>query len=98
MSSKTHRLIQTVPKSLERIYISLNQIALFRGVVNNNKVKYIYNQPYYKAIFILVEDRLDYTNCSVFHGFIYSRVHFNLFFNYQYQLIFDKCISIELDF
>ena len=81
-----------IPKQLRTVLIDLNIIDLFKMNVNDRNVRNIPGYlKFYKSLFIIIKNQLDFVDCELQLNYSKRRIHLNLLDSDQIKTFISIC-------
>ena len=78
------------------IYIQYDNIMLLEHFVNKRLIQKNGLNFFYKALFIVIKNDLDYLDCQLQLSYIRKMILLNLFYQHQIENFITVCKSIDL--
>ena len=83
-----------IGENLMEIVLSINSIDLIQGLTNNRLIKQNEKNAFYKVLYIVLIDKLDYFDCKIQLDFLKRNILLNLFYSYQIDYFLSFCNKI----
>ena len=82
---------------VRKVFLNLNQLYLFRGLINSKKR--IEKRTYFdfkESIFLITKDSLNYVDCDLTFNYLKNGIQLNLLYDFQINNFLSKCKLVFL--
>jgi Leucine-rich repeat (LRR) protein len=82
-----------IGENLETLFLDVNSSKSFKNLSNNRLIKQNEKSIFYKALYILLDDRLNHIDCQLQLDFLKKNILLNLFYSYQADIFLMSCTN-----